>query len=175
MKVKFLDNNILALPEHKEILSELVQKNIKCQFTQALDIRLLDSENSCLLSQLNHLGEYVFAFDSWICKTLIEEKMSLLCWRKPYQLKFLVYVRAGMPLAETVRRIAWIKKNQCLAHVMIDISCWKSENSDFYADLEAYSSQVHLFKKMEFATFLNHRHKNKERIGKSTWLWDSCL
>jgi len=40
-KVKFLDNNFLALPEHKEILAELVKKKIKCQFNQGLDITIV--------------------------------------------------------------------------------------------------------------------------------------
>jgi len=63
-EVKFLDNNILAYPEHMGILQELVDKKIKCQFNQGLDIRLLNENNSKLLSSLNYLHEYIFAFDS---------------------------------------------------------------------------------------------------------------
>ena len=174
-KVKFLDNNILSLPEHKEILAELVQKNIKCQFNQGLDIRLLDSENSDLLSKINYLGEYIFAFDNWKYKTMIEKKMIFLSWRKPYQLKFFVYVHPDMPLAETVKRIVWLKENQCLPYIMRDISCWQSENSDFFVDIAAYCNQVHLFKKMEFTVFLEKRHKNKERILKSKRLWNENI
>jgi len=171
-KVKFLDNNILALPEHKEILAEIVQKGIKCQFNQGLDIRLLDSENSVLLSKINYLGEYVFAFDNWKYKTMIEKKMLLLSWRKPYQLKFFVYIHPDMPLAETVKRVVWLKENQCLPYIMRDISCWQVENSDFFVDLSAYCNQVHLFKKMEFTEFLEKRHKDKSRIVKSKRLWN---
>jgi len=174
-KVKFLDNNILAFPGHKEILAELVQKNIKCQFNQGLDIRLLDSENSDLLSKMNYFGEYIFAFDDWKYKTLIEKKMPLLSWRKPYQLKFFVYIHPDMPLSETVKRIVWLKENQCLPYIMRDISCWQSKNSDFFVDLAAYCNQVHLFKKMEFAGFLEKRYKNKERIEKSKRLWNENL
>jgi hypothetical protein len=174
-KVKFLDNNVLALPEHKEVLSEIVSKNIKCQFNQGLDIRLLDFENSVLLSKINYLGEYVFAFDNWKYKTLIEEKMLFLSWRKPYQLKFFVYIHPDMPLVETVKRIVWLKENQCLPYIMRDISCWQGKNSDFFVDLAAYCNQVHLFKKMEFTVFLEKRHKNKERIAKSKRLWNENL
>lgn len=174
-KVKFLDNNILALPEHKEILMELVNKNIKCQFNQGLDIRLLDSENSILLSKINYFGEYIFAFDNWKYKDLIEKKMSLLSWRKPYQLKFFVYVHPDMPLAETIKRIVWLKKNQCLPYIMRDINCWQSKNSDFFVDLAAYCNQVHLFKKMEFTEFLKKRHKNENRLIKSKSLWNENL
>lgn len=174
-KVKFLDNNILALPEHKDILRELVDKKIKCQFNQGLDIRLVDSENSDLLSKLNYLNEYIFAFDNWKYKSLIEEKMSLLRWRKPYGFKFFVYVHPNEPLFKTVKRIVWLKENKCLPYVMRDISCWRSENSDFFVDLSAYCNQVHLFKKMDFATFLERRHVNKERVKRSKNLWNENL
>lgn len=172
---KFLDNNILALPNHKDILQELAEKQIKCQFNQGLDIRLLDSENSDLLSKINYLGEYIFAFDNWKYKTLVEQKMFFLSWRKPYQLKFFVYIHPEMPLAETVKRIVWLKENQCLPYIMRDISCWQSENSDFFVDLAAYCNQVNFFKKMEFSVFLEKRHKNKERIEKSKRLWNENL
>lgn len=174
-KVKFLDNNILSLPEHKEILAEIVQKKIKCQFNQGLDIRLLDSENSILLSKINYLDEYIFAFDNWKHKTVIEKKMDFISWRKPYRVKFFVYIHPEMPLAETVKRIVWLKENQCLPYIMRDISCWQSENSDFFVDLAAYCNQVNLFRKMEFAVFLEKRHKNKERIEKSKRLWNENL
>ena len=174
-KTKFLDNNILSLPEHKEILAELVQKNIKCQFNQGLDLRLVDTENSELLYKINYLGEYIFAFDNWKYRSTIEQKMLLLSWRKPYQLKFFVYINPEMPLAETVKRIVWLKENQCLPYIMRDISCWKSENSDFFVDLSAYCNQVHLFKKMDFSVFIEKRHKNKERIKKSKKLWNENI
>jgi radical SAM superfamily enzyme YgiQ (UPF0313 family) len=61
---KFLDNNILAFDGHKNILSELVDKKIRCQFNQGLDIRLLDNDNAKLLSQMNYFQEYIFAFDN---------------------------------------------------------------------------------------------------------------
>ncbi|KKM06709.1 hypothetical protein LCGC14_1741350, partial [marine sediment metagenome] len=61
-KVIFLDGNFLALPDHKIILKELVSRQILCQFNQGFDIRLIDKENSLLLSQLNYIGELFFAF-----------------------------------------------------------------------------------------------------------------
>lgn len=174
-KVKFLDNNILSLPEHKEILAELVIKNIRCQFNQGLDIRLVDAENSTLLSKMNYMGEYIFAFDNWKYKTLLEQKMRFLSWRKPYQLKFFVYIHPDMALFETVNRIVWLKENWCLPYIMRDISCWQSKDSDFFVDMAAYCNQVHLFKKMEFSDFLEKRYKNKDRIEHSKRLWNENL
>ena len=64
-KVEFLDNNILAYPTHKVILQELIDKKIKCSLNQGLDIRLIDRENSTLLSKLRYMGCYIFAFDDY--------------------------------------------------------------------------------------------------------------
>lgn len=174
-KVKFLDNNILSFPHHKDILAELVSKRIRCQFNQGLDIRLIDNENAILLSKLNYLGEYIFAFDNWKYKRIIEQKMLFLSWRKPFQIKFFVYLHPDMPLSETIKRIIWLKENQCLPYIMRDVSCWSNKQSDFFVDIAAYCNQVHLFKKMEFEEFLEKRHKNTDRVMNSKRLWNENL
>lgn len=174
-KVKFLDNNILALPEHKEVLRELIHKRIHCQFNQGLDIRLLDAENARLLSLMNYLGEYIFAFDSWAYRGIIEEKLQLLSWAKPYKLKFFVYIHPDMPLSDTVNRIMWLKQRQCLPYIMRDISCWDSAHREFYIDLASYCNQVAMFKKLSFQDYLEKRCTKVERISKSKALWEENL
>lgn len=171
--VKFMDNNFLAYEGHKEILKELVDKKIRCQFNQGLDIRLIDKENSGLLSRLNYMGEYIFAFDSWNYKELIEEKLLLLGWRKDWQLKFFVYVHPSMNSGETRKRIMWLKERLLLPYIMRDISCWNSEFSDFYINIASYCNQVHVFKKLDFNLFLEKRHTSSERISESKRIWES--
>lgn len=134
-KVKFMDNNVLALPNHKEILKELIDKHMKCQFNQGLDIRLVDEFNSKLLSKLNYFGEYVFAFDDVKSKKTISDKLEILNWRKPWQFKFFVYIHPEMPLKDTIDRIMWLKEQECLPYIMRDISCWESEFNRFYVDI----------------------------------------
>lgn len=175
-KVKFLDNNFLALPNHKKILQELISLKVKCQFNQALDFRLLDKDNSYLLSKLNYLGDYTFAFDSWKYKNIMEEKFKLIEWRKPFQLKFFVYINPSMEISETVKRINWLRQKQCLPYIMRDITCWNSEYSQFYIDIAAYCNQPNLFRKMSFGEFLEKRHiKNKDRVNKHKELYYSNL
>lgn len=170
-KVKFMDNNFLALPNHKDILNELIQKKIKCQFNQGLDIRLIDKENSDLLSELNYLHEYIFAFDSWQYRDKIEQALSLLSWRKPWQLKFFVYIHPDMKLNDSINRIKWLKERECLPYIMRDISCWKAKYNRFYVDLAAWCNQPNLFKKMKFDEFLQKRHKKEDRITESLNLY----
>jgi len=173
--VKFLDNNILAYPEHISILNELVDKQIKCQFNQGLDIRLVTPENSFLLSKMNYLGDYFFAFDSWKYRRIIEDKMCLLEWAKDWRLKFFVYVSPFMPIISVINRISWLKANRCLPYIMRDISCWYSINCEFYVDIAAYCNQPNVFKKMSFEEFLLKRHPNSvNRVTKSLLIWNTC-
>jgi hypothetical protein len=170
-KVSFMDNNFLALKDHKSILCELIEKGVKCQFNQGLDIRLLDTHNSELLSKLNYMGEYVFAFDNIKLKNLIETKLNLLQWRKDWQIKMFVYVNKEMPLFDTINRIEFLRHKKILPYLMRDIDCWDSENSEFYIDLAAWCNQPAFFKKMDFEEFLIKRHKKQDRIDKSTLLY----
>lgn len=165
-KVKFMDNNILAYNEHIYVLKELVDKQIKCQFNQGLDIRLITKENSELLSKMNYLGKYLFAFDNWKYKSIIEEKLKLMKWRKPDMFKFFVYVHPKMDIQETVKRVEWLRQNKCLPYIMRDISCWSDSRKDFFTDYAAYCNQPNFFSKLSFEDFLHIRHKNKSRIEK---------
>lgn len=89
-KVKFFDNNILAYDKHESILQTLVDKKIKCCFNQGLDVRLINETNSSLLSQLNYLGEYFFAFDNIKYKNIIEDKLKIMSWRTDWKFKFYI-------------------------------------------------------------------------------------
>lgn len=170
-KIKFLDNNFLALPNHIELLEELVEKKIKCQFNQGLDIRLINESNSILLSKLKYINEYIFAFDAWNYRKNIIDKLKILKWRKDWNFKFFVYIHPNMVLSDTINRINMLKEYKCLPYIMRDMSCWDSEYSRFYVDLAAWCNQPNLFKTMDFNTFLNKRHKNKERMNKHIQLY----
>lgn len=171
-RIKFLDNNILALPEHKEILQELISKKIKCQFNQGLDIRLVDEENSKLLERLCYFGEYIFAFDDIKFVDLIERKFEIMNWRKPWQFKFFVYIHPDIPLSDAIYRINWLRARNCLPYVMRHIDCWNSEYRQFYVDLAAWCNQVFAFKKLNFKEFLERRHTKQARIDLHSELWD---
>jgi len=109
-KVIFLDNNILAYPKHKEILKELVDMKLKCQFNQGLDIRLTDEKNVKLLSELKYIGNYIFAFDNICYKPLIKQKLPLLKKYLPrdWQMKFYIYINPTMDIQSDIKfRIEW--------------------------------------------------------------------
>jgi len=173
-KVSFLDNNILAYEKHIEVLNELIEKNIKCEFNQGLDIRLLNDENAELLSKLNYIGEYIFAFDDIKYEKIITEKLNLArkYIPKPWRIKFFVYHNEEtMTLQETLYRIRWCKERRCLPYLMRDKNCWNSKNNNFLIDLAAYCNQPSLFKKLRFDEFIVKRHTNNLRRQKSIELY----
>lgn len=172
-KVKFMDNNILGYEKHLYELNKISEIGIKCQFNQGLDIRLVNKENSEALSKLNYWKEYIFAFDDWKYKKILDKKLSLLHWVKDWRLKFFVYIHPNMELQETILRIKYLKERKCLPYIMRDISCWYSQYHGFYVDLAAWCNQVHIFKTMNFEEFLNKRHKNINRIETSLKLWNA--
>ena len=60
--IKLMDPNILACPEHMDLLGQLANSNSYVDFTQGLDCRLLTDEN---IRELNHIRvkEIHFAWD----------------------------------------------------------------------------------------------------------------
>lgn len=172
-KVKFLDNNILAYDKHLEILQHLVDLNIKCEFTQGLDFRLVNDDNLKLLSQLNYIGEYIFAFDEPKYQPLLEEKIKLIKKYIPneWKIKFYIYYHPSMKISEFIERVEWCREHKCLPYVMRDSSCWECDNKNFLIDYAAYCNQPAMFKKMTFEQFMLRSYERNrfslERMNKT--------
>ena len=176
--VIFLDNNILAFKGHIDILKELKKLQVRCDFKQGLDIRLLTPENSKLLSELNYIKEYYFAFDNIKDKDLIEKKHKLFrqYMTIDWNIKMFLYCHPDMDiLTDLVDRIKWCKDNKVLPYIMRDISCWNSDNKNLYTDLAAWCNQPGIFKKMKFSEFMEKRTPNKERIKNDLILTNNIL
>ena len=176
-KVKFFDNNILAYDKHMEVFQYLIERNIRCDFNQGLDFRLVNHQNAKLLSMLNYEGEYIFAFDDPKYQRLLEEKLKILKQyiSKDWKLKFYIYHNKDMNISQLIGRVEWCRKNRCLPYVMRDINCWEAAEKNFYIDYAAYCNQPGFFKKMDFEVFLNKRHKNAERIKQSLKIYHDNL
>lgn len=168
-RVKFLDNNILAYPQHCDVFRWLIERNVRCEFNQGLDFRLVNEENLELLAQLNYMGEYIFAFDDPRYEKLLERKMQLIKKHipQPWKLKFYIYYHPSMDLTEAIRRVEWCRSHEALPYFMRDQACWESEDKNFLTDYAAYCNQPAFFKKMDFEQFLEKRLTNQARIEES--------
>lgn len=171
-KVKFLDNNILAYPRHMDVFNWcLNHPEIKVDFNQGLDFRLANDENIKALSQLNYMGEYIFAFDDPKYQPLLDKKIVLLkkYISAPWKLKFYIYFHPKMEIDLLIKRVEWCRKHKCLPYVMRDQECWNCEKDlkNFIIDYAAYCNQPSMFKKMEFLEFLKIRQIKETRRIKS--------
>ena len=152
-----------------------MDSHIKCRFSQGLDIRLLDNENSKLLSELNYMGNYTFAFDDYSYLPSIEKKVDLLSWRTPYQVRLFIYCHPDMILSNICKRVNWCKANKMLPYIMRHIDCWGSRYEEFYTDLAAFCNQPEFFKKLTFNQFLNKRHKDLKRVVEHSKLYEEHI
>lgn len=73
-KIVLCDPNIIACPDHMELLKQLADSKAKVNFNQGLDIRLINDENLKLLTQIR-LESIHFAFDRWQDKDIIEPRL----------------------------------------------------------------------------------------------------
>lgn len=166
-KIKFLDNNFLGGINCKKFLQELIELQIPCQFNQGLDIRLVDDEIADMLSKLNYMGEYIFAFDHIEDKITIETKLNIVkkYIPKDWKLKFFIYCRPGMNIVTDVyTRILWCKENKVLPYFMRDLTCWQSENARTYNDFSAWCNQPGIFKTHTYEEFCR---KRRPQVGRT--------
>lgn len=73
-KIVLCDPNILACPEHMELLKQLRDSKATVEINQGLDIRLITEKNLELLKEVK-LDQIHFAFDRWQDKDIIEPKL----------------------------------------------------------------------------------------------------
>lgn len=170
-KVKFLDNNILAYDKHMEVFQYLIDNNIRCDFNQGLDFRLVNHANAEMLSKLNYEGDYIFAFDDPKYQPLLEGKLLILKQyiSQPWKLKFYIYHNKNMEISQLIARAEWCRANQCKPYVMRDINCWEDPRNYFLIDYAVYCNQPGMFKTMDFDTFLRtiRYETNPKRVAKS--------
>lgn len=76
-EIKLLDNNILASPNWNEVADSLIKEQVKVDFNQGLDIRLVDDRVAYQLSRLK-TSILRFAFDSMAIKPQVEQGIALL-------------------------------------------------------------------------------------------------
>lgn len=173
-KAVFLDNNILAYEHHMEVFQWLIDHGVKCEFNQGLDFRLINDKNMELLSKLNWMGNYIFAFDDPKYERMLEKKLKIMKkWvPKPWKFKFYIYYHPSMDLQQLFDRVSWCRRNECLPYVMRDRQCWDCEKKDFLTNFAAYCNQPSMFKKLTFAQFSAIRNVCDERKQSDLAIYD---
>lgn len=117
------DPNLLACPDWRGLLQQLIDSKARVNFNQGLDIRVMTEEKAEMLSQIK-LDAIHFAWDRYEDKELIESKFE--AFRKhstvhPHHLQ--VYVLCGdhekRIRDEDLYRIYWLRDHGYAPYVMI--------------------------------------------------------
>jgi len=95
-KITLLDNNLLAAPNWKQTMEDLIAEGLEVDFNQGLDIRLLNEKNVAYLRQVK-TKELRFAFDDIGYEKAVRGGIELLLGNGYRSRKLAFYVLYGFP------------------------------------------------------------------------------
>lgn len=171
--ITLLDNNILQLPTHFRLICEQAQReNLKLDFNQGLDIRLL-TDDVCAVLEKTRLEDIRFALDSPALIPLFREKLALLR-RFKVRKDPLVYVLCGFNTTwdEDMERILFLKGAGCRPYVM---KHERVAGEQRYTIMQEWCNQFWPVAKMSYEDFAKLRsdrpdRKKKASVDFSGWL-----
>lgn len=182
--VYFWDDNFLAAGYKiwKPILQSLIDKKIKFQFRQGLDERQFaenehGEEMAYMLSKCRYHGDFIFAFDNWKDRDVIEK--SLKIWKKYNSKKTTkFYLFCGFKqrpdaqklfykdISELFLRIRVLMQYGCLGYVMRHADYHNSPLPNIYVQVARWCNQPQFYKKMSFWEY-SYRNQSywEEQVG----------
>lgn len=120
-EIVLLDQNILACPDHLELLQQLVESKAWVEFNGGLDIRLITERNIELIRKIK-VKTIHFAYDRYQDKKIIEPKLKMFMERSGYDHhKVMCYVLTNFDttLEEDLHRINFLRSLDILPYPMI--------------------------------------------------------
>ena len=166
--VYFWDDNFLAAPYHvwRPALQYLIDNKISFQFRQGLDERLLaedehGEEMAAMLGQSRYHGDFIYAFDNWKDKEIIERALKI--WKRNCTKKGTkFYLFCGFmqepdnlekfyrDIWELFQRIKILMQYGCVGYVMRHEDYKKSPLANIYVQIARWCNQQAFYKKMSF-------------------------
>ena len=122
-EIVLMDNNILALPEHfKKICSQIRKENLRVDFNQGLDHRLLTEDLWGELNSLRHIYEIRFAFDDIAYTKTAIRALDLMKTNglKDWQTRWYVYVGVKDTFETVYNRLEILQSYRQHAYLMRD-------------------------------------------------------
>lgn len=173
------DDNFLCYKNWKELLQQLIDRGKPFQFRQGLDERILNDDRAEMLSKAPYHGDFIFAFDQWKDRDLIERKLKI--WRKrcpSRTTKF--YLFCGYELTAEddekiftdvfylFRRIQILMRFGCLGYVMRHADYENHRLGNIYTQVARWCNQPQFYKKMSFEEFVLRNQSYQEEHSAST-------
>jgi hypothetical protein len=161
-KITLYDNNILALPEHFQMIcNQALEHKIKLDFNQGLDHRLLTPDIVDLLAKISH-EEYHFAFDNPNNINQVGDSIDLLQESGIKRSNWYVLVGFDTTFEQDLFRLNYLRERGQNAYVQRYQSKTKKLGRE-YIKLAEWANQHHIFYGMTWEQFLKHP-KNKNYI-----------
>jgi len=116
-----LDNNYLASPLWREKSQQIIDRGYKVDFTQGLDIRLVDEEKAEYLAAMKHRKRIHFAFDNLNIEREVRNGIELLLRKGIHhdRLSFYILVNFNSTIEQDLKRIAILDEYGVNSFVMI--------------------------------------------------------
>lgn len=117
------DPNILACPDHMDLLSQLEATKARIEFNQGLDIRLITDENLRILQRLN-LTRIHFAYDRIQDREIVEPRLEAFVKQTGFNRnkgKVMVYILCNYDttIEDDIHRIQFCRKLNISPYPMI--------------------------------------------------------
>ena len=114
-KLILLDDNILSHPDSEEILEEMAQRDLKVNFTQTLDIRMIDKYKARLLKRIHCSNTtftrrvYHFSLNDNKNLDVIARKYKMLDFHDHDNVEFICMYGFNTTLAQDVERFRFLR------------------------------------------------------------------
>jgi hypothetical protein len=177
-EIYLMDNNILALPDHfRKICEQIRKENLRVDFNQGLDHRLLTRDLWLELLSLKHIHEIRFAFDDIAYRSTALRALELMSANglKDWQTRWYVYVGVKDTLETVYERLNILKTYKQHAYLMRDeqvhdepiwiaLATWTSLQGAFKMDLPRLLAENDRFK--GYARYFPHSLRTYELNSK---------
>lgn len=193
------DDNFLATPHKgwKPMLEQLMATNKPFQFRQGLDERMIaqspdGEEMAQMLSKAKYHGDFIFAFDNWEDRPIIEKALKIWKHYCPNKgTKFYLFCgfkqtttdkeRLYQDVWEIFQRIKILMQYGCVGYIMRHEDYHQSPLENIYVQLARWCNQQQFYKKMSFWEFC-YRNQTyweekyfKEKIKKPIKTYDEFM
>ena len=167
-RVYFWDDNFLAAPYKvwKSMLQELIDKKISFQFRQGLDERQFaeskhGEEMAEMLSRTRYHGDFIFAFDNWRDREIIEKSLKIWKHYNPKKgTKFYLFCgfkqsnhdleKFYRDIWEIFHRIHVLMQYGCVGYIMRHEDYHQAPIPNLYTQIARWCNQQAFYKKMSF-------------------------
>lgn len=164
------DDNILAAkPEiWRHFFQKLKETGRRFQFRQGLDERMIaqspyGEEIADILTSAPYYGDYIFAFDHWEDRDIIEKALKIWKSKTDKLTKFYVFCgfnryhtleQEWQDIDEIFKRIKLLKKYRCIPYLMRHEDYKKSRFRQFYVMISSWCNQPRFIKNVSLWEYI---------------------